>query len=89
MSFSVFTCHLSPVTSHQSPVTCHLSLALPCLLSQLCYLGVHAFTLKPLEALLPGELDGTTDTRTMRLIDCISLGPDSVKIFTSWAILND
>ena len=31
-------CHLSPVTCHLSPVTCHLSPALPCLLSNLCWL---------------------------------------------------
>ena len=34
----------------QSPVLCHLFLALPCLLSELCQLGLWSM-LKPLEAM--------------------------------------
>ena len=42
-------------------VMCHLSPALHCLLSKLYILVNTVFMLKPLEALLPWELDGTTD----------------------------
>ena len=48
-----------------------------------------AFILKPLESLLPGELDcttdrQTTDTQILWLIDWIGLGADSMKMIL-WA----
>ena len=57
---SHFLCHLSPATC----------LALPTFQGMLVRTD---FMLKPVKALLPGELNGTTDTQTLQLIVQCSL----------------